>query len=199
MVHRTRIPGGCAARSAIPRPPETAPTNKQHGIPGQLGIGGLVWFGKSALKPALGPRLVCGDLKLERASPSRRPSGSAEPHPWPHFPICVGWNHSRSPTNDRSRIRRLPLLGNPPRPSPARPQRHSSWAAASPERTTGPQAGHRPPPGSRELPLHPRPLRATSKEHRQRPSYGERRRGTADCSTYPRTMCPSPRALHHWP
>ena len=34
------------------------------------------------------------------------------------------------PTNDRSRIRRLPLLGNPPRPSPTRPQRHCSWAAA---------------------------------------------------------------------
>ena len=90
----------------------------------------MVWFGKSPLKATFGPRLVCSDSKLLRAFPSRRPSGWAEPHPWPHFPICVGWNHSRSPTNDRSRIRRLPLLGNPPRPSPTRPQRHCSWAAA---------------------------------------------------------------------
>ena len=107
---------------------------------------GLVWFGKAQLNASFGPRLVCGDTKLLRAAPARRPSGSAGPGTWPHFPICVGWNHgweSQPTIGLESAV--CPFWVTPLGPRPHGP---SGIAPGWRPRPAG--------PGSLELPLHPR-------------------------------------------
>ena len=58
--------------------------------------------------------------------------------------------HEAGRAPDRSGIRRLPLLGNRPRPYPSRPQRHCSRAAGLARH------GGNPPAGVTEHPHHPR-------------------------------------------
>ena len=93
---------------------------------------------------SLRPRLACGGSKLLRAFPSRCHSGRARPHTWGDLPS----RGRKAP--DRPGIRRLPLLGNRPRPYPSRPQRHCSRAAGLARH------GGNPPAGVTEHPHHPR-------------------------------------------
>ena len=64
--------------------------------------------------------LACSGLKLERAAPSRCHSGWTRPH------TCGDLPPRGRKAPDRSGVRRLPLGGNRPRPSPPRSQQYRS-------------------------------------------------------------------------
>ena len=64
-------------------------------------IKGLVWFGETQLNASFGPRLVCGDTKLLRAAPARRPSGSAGPRTWPRCSHLCGRRTTAGNPNQR--------------------------------------------------------------------------------------------------
>ena len=121
-----------------------------------------------------------------RAFPSRCHSGRARPHTWGDLPS----RGRKAP--DRSGIRRLPLLGNRPRPYPSRPQRHSSRAAGLARH------GGNPPAGVMERPRHPRFTRHVHVAGRAYTPRGRppkallwRRGGaSADCSTRPPVIHP---------
>ena len=108
----------------------------------------MVWFGKAQLNASFGPRLVCGDTKLLRAFSARRPSGSAEPRKWPHFPICVGWNHSISRPTIGLESAVCPFWVTPLGPRPHGPsdfapgRRPRPNGPPGPKRGTGPRRGH---------------------------------------------------------